>query len=85
MSKESELILEAIKGTMEGQHQNGLDILYELCGAKLESGALDLSDPNISKQAIARVVLHVSLLDLADDYAPETKTFKKMAANLRYF
>lgn len=65
--------------------KGGLHVLMDECRHLVESGGIDLSQDEPDSFYSAKIVLHVALLDLAEQFRPISQVGNEAAENLKNF
>lgn len=79
---ENILILKKVREILE---EDGINFIMDKCNRLLNSGCIDKKKYNDDNYLLPKIILHVALLELAEQYKPSSKDSKKEVKNLKYF
>jgi len=69
-----------------GNYQHGvIHVLMDECKHLIESGGLDLAEDQQNSFYSAKIVLHVALLEIADQLRPISQIGNESVENLKHF
>ncbi len=74
-----------IRKLMGTWQKGGLHVLMDECEHLAESGGIDISDDKPDSFYSAKIILHVALLELAEQLRPISQTGNELAENLKNF
>jgi hypothetical protein len=81
----NEQCIRQIKKLMGTWQQGGLHVLLDECKNLLTCGGIDIQEDAPDSLLPAKIVLHVALLDMAENLRPLSKGGNEIAENLKHF
>ena len=77
--------IQQVKKLMGNWKKGGLLVLLDECQHLIESGGIDISEDEPDSFLSAKIILHVALLDLAEQLRPISQTGNEICENLKNF
>lgn len=77
--------LKQIKKLIGNYSKGGLHVLLDECRHLVESGGIDMAEDEPDSFYAPKIILHVALMDLAEQFRPISRVGNEAAENLKNF